>query len=126
LLLQILEVAPCSSSTVRIQRRCRLVGENELRPVEGGTDERDLLPHAFGKGAEPPVACVTELEQLEELTDAASADRRLDVVDRAEVVQVSPGRHALLDAGALRHESDAGPDAGGSAGRVVARRPGPA
>jgi len=65
----------------------------------------------------------TTLERRLELTDAASADRRLDVVDRAVVLQVSPGRHALIESGDLRHESDARPDAGGIVGRIDAVDP---
>jgi len=76
--------------------------------VQRRPDQGDLLPHAFGEGAQPPVAGVGELEDLEQVVDAAAPHRGLDVVDGAEVVQVGASRHPLIEAGDLGHESDPG------------------
>ena len=74
--------------------------------VERGADERDLLAHALGVGAEPAVAGVRELEELEQLVDPPAAELWGEVVDRAEVVQVGAGRHPLVEARDLRHEAN--------------------
>ena len=108
LLLQVLEIDPGAPRAVRVEGRRRLVGEHEPWPVQRRPDQGDLLPHAFGEGAQPPVAGVGELEDLEQVVDAAAPHRGLDVVDGAEVVQVGASRHPLIEAGDLGHESDPG------------------
>src|SRR5579859_1751840 len=60
--LEVLQVSPRAPGAVGVERGGRLVGEHQARPVERGADERDLLPHALGEGAEPAVAGVDELE----------------------------------------------------------------
>src|SRR5256886_8000137 len=104
--LQILEIDPRTPRAVRIQSRGRLVREHESRPVERGAYECHFLPHAFRECAQPSVAGVCELEDLEELVDPAPSNAGLDVVDRAEVVQVRPHGHALVQAWHLRHEAN--------------------
>ena len=80
--------------------------------MEGGTNECDLLPHAFGVSAKPAVAGVSELEQLEELVDAAPPHPRLDVVDGAEVIEVGARGHSLVQAWHLGHQADQRPNGG--------------
>src|SRR5258706_9414011 len=62
LLLESFEIDPRAAGAVRIQCRCRLVGENKAWAVQRGADERDLLAHALGKGSEPSIACLRQLE----------------------------------------------------------------
>src|SRR2546430_546744 len=80
-LLQVLEVDPGAARAVRVERRCGLVGQDEARPVERGADQRDLLAHSLGEGAEPSIARVRELEGLEQLLDATPSNRRLEDCD---------------------------------------------
>src|SRR5216683_2972936 len=111
-LLQVLQVRPGAPGAVGVERGGGFVGEDQARAVEGGADERDLLAHAFRVGAEPAVARVAELEELEKVVDPAPAQRGLDVVHGAEVVEVGPRGHALVEPRHLRHQPDPGPDRG--------------
>ena len=108
LALQVPQVVPRASRAVGVQRRRWLIGEHQSRTVQGGPDQRDLLPHTFGEGAKPAVARIRELEGLEQLADPSPAQPWLDVVDGPEVVEVGAGRHALVQPGDLRHKTDAG------------------
>src|SRR5438445_52195 len=118
--LQIVEIDPRTPGAVRIQRRGRFVGEHESRPVERGAYECHFLAHAFREGAQPPVAGVGELEDLEQLVDPAPASVGLDGVDRPDVVQVRPDGHALVEAGDLGHEAHSRADRSGIVGGVDA------
>src|SRR5438105_4748290 len=85
--LQVFEVGPRAARAVGIEGRRRLVRQNQPRAVQGGADQRDLLPHAFGKGAEPAVAGVGELKQVEQLVDSTLSQTGVHLVDGAEVVE---------------------------------------
>ena len=74
--------------------------------------QRDLLPHALRVRTEPAIARVGELEQLEQVVDAATAHLRSHVVDGAEVIEVGARRHPLVQPWHLGHESDAGSHSG--------------
>src|SRR5207245_11050989 len=58
--------------------------------------------------AHPPIACIEQVELLQELVDPAPAQLGLDLVDGAEVVEVCARRHALVEARYLRHQSHLG------------------
>src|SRR5207249_2609504 len=79
----------------------------QARPVQCGADQRDLLPHALGVAAQPAIGRVAELEELEQGLDPPGSNLRWKIVDRAEIVEVSAGRHPLVQAGQLRHEAHA-------------------
>src|SRR6266550_2814393 len=87
-LLESFEIDPRAPGTVRVQRGCRLVGENKAWAVQRGADERDLLAHTLGKGSEPSIAGLRQLEEIEQLINSPPAKCRLEVVDSAEVVEV--------------------------------------
>src|SRR5712691_6818825 len=114
-LLEVLEVRPGPPGAVGVERGGGLVGADQARAVEGRPDERDLLAHSLRVGAEPAVARVAELEELEKVVDPAPAQRGLHVVDGPEVVEVGPRRHALVEPRHLGHQ----PDAGANRGRIV-------
>src|SRR6266567_400136 len=103
--LQVFEIGPRAPRAVGVQSRGRLVRQHQARAVQGGPDQRDLLPHALREGAEPAVAGVVELEQVQQFVDTALSHVRVHPVDGAEVVEVRARGHPLVKAGQLRHEA---------------------
>src|SRR3989442_90075 len=69
------------------------------------TDERDLLAHALRVRTHPPIACIEQVELLQELVDPAPAQLKLDLINDTEIIKVCAHRHALVEARYLRHQS---------------------
>src|SRR5712691_11639480 len=105
-LLQALQVLPRALRAVGIERGRRLVGQHEPRAMQSGADQRDFLAHTFGVRAQPSIRGIEQVELSEQLFDPAPPQSRLEVVDGAEVVQVSTSRHALVETRDLRHQAD--------------------
>ena len=91
--------------------------------MQRGPDERDLLAHPLGEGAQPSITSVCELEGLEQLVDPPPPKQGLQPVDGAEMIEVGAGGHALVEARHFRHQSDERTHGGRVVGGVDAVNP---
>ncbi len=89
----------------RVKADRRLVTEEPARAVQGRSDQRHLLGHAAGVGAEDPAAGLGEIEALEQGTDPGLPLRRRNSVDPAVVLEVLPGGVAAVKASKVRDDA---------------------
>src|SRR5438445_166485 len=112
-LLQALQVIPRATGAVGIERGRRLVGQDESWSMQSGADQSDFLTHAFRVRAQPAIGGVEQVELSEQVFDSAAPQGRLEVVDRAEVIEVGSSRHALVQTRDLGHHPHLGAHRGG-------------
>ena len=85
----------------------RLVAEQPVRPVQGGTDQGHLLGHAPGEGGERTAALRQQVEPLQQLLDAPRALGLRHAVEVAEVVEVLDRGVAAVQAGLVGDDPQA-------------------
>ncbi len=106
-----------------VQSGRRLVQENDLRLVQQRSRERDLLLHAARKAGDACGAQFVKIEQTQQLVDASSASIVVEPIDAPEKVQITPGRHLIVQARCVGHQPHARAN-GGRVGAHVATRHG--
>ena len=91
---------------VDVQPRERLIQQDQVRVVQQGGRDQDLLPHALGIGVQPAGAVGRQAEGLEDVADAG-LERILGhlVQAPAKLQELLPGE-ALEQGGGLGHVAD--------------------
>src|SRR5437879_4927133 len=87
----------------------RLITEDPVRFVKGGSNERDLLGHATRVRGEDGVGAVRELETLEQRGDALRAQVSRYAVQVAEVIEVFDRGVTAVKPSLVRHHPEARP-----------------
>lgn len=88
----------------RIERRCRLVQEQNLRPVKQGPCQRDALLYSFGQIFDGGLPIVGQNDLLQRFR--RSAGRHL--VQLAEPFQIVLHRQPVVQSDAVGQDADAG------------------
>ena len=100
---------------LRVERRGRLVEEDDRRLVEQRAGDRELLLHALAERAGRVVAPLPEREQPQVALDPLGPRRRVQAVQPAEEVEVGRRRQLLVEARRLGQDADPRADVVGSA-----------
>src|SRR5262249_7476386 len=108
---QPLDLEPERGAGLRVEPRRRLVEEEDARP--GDEAERDVQPaaHPARVAADDAVGGALDLDQAQELVDAAAEIAAAEALHPALEQQVLAGGGADVDPGVLRDVADRAPDA---------------
>ena len=92
----------------RVDRRGRLVEDQEVRRLDQGIGDAESLAHAAGVGADPVVRTVGESDLGEDLVDGGLRLGLAQAVEAGRVAQVLAAGHVLVEAdgvGQVTHPS---------------------
>ena len=95
---------------LRVERRRRLVEEDDRRVVEQGPGDGQLLLHALAERAGDVVAPVPQREQPQVPLDPLGARRGVQPVQPPEEVEVGRRRQLVVEARRLGQDADPGAD----------------
>ena len=87
---------------LRVQADERLVHHDELRGMEPGRNNGQLLLHAVGVGGDGLGQIVRQLKALRKLADAHLPVRRADTENVRNKVQILDARHIVIEIGIVR------------------------